>query len=144
MAKPDTAKSPPTKATPLRAIPKTLGACADALYTARAERHALNKEAAAIEEFEKRLKDHIIATLPKSDSTGVAGKIARVTTVTKMVPTVEDWPKFHAYVKKTGAFELLQKRLADTAINERWDAGKTVPGVVPFNVVTVSVTKVTT
>lgn len=122
-------------------VPKTLGECADALYTLREERLALGRSVKAIEECEKLIKEHIISTLPKSNTTGVAGKIARVQTGKKLIPIVEDWTKFYAYVKKKNAFELLQRRLTETAITDRWDNGIVVPGVTQFNAVTVSVTK---
>lgn len=123
-------------------FPKALGACADKLYQLREARLAKQKEAEAIEAEEKALKEHLINTLPKSEANGVAGKVARVTVVTKPVPQVKDWEKFYAHVKKTGQFELMQRRLSDTAIKERWEAGKSVPGVESFNVVTVSINKV--
>ena len=67
-------------------FPKTLGACADRVYELRAKRLAAQKDVDAIEAEEKALKEHIINTLPKSETTGVAGKVARVTVVTKQVP----------------------------------------------------------
>lgn len=91
---------------------------------------------------ETALKNHIIENLPKSEASGVAGKLARVTVVTKQVPQVKDWDAFYKYVKKTGSFDLMQKRLTDAAIKERWEAGKEVPGVEHFNAVSVSINKV--
>jgi hypothetical protein len=132
----------PPKPKPERPLPKTLGQCADALYTTRQERLLLQKQVDDLAAYEQRLKDHIIATLPKSDQTGAAGKLARVTVGTKQVPTVKDWEALYKYVKRSGSFELLQRRLGDAAIQERWAAGKAVPGVEPFTVVTVSVNKV--
>lgn len=122
-------------------FPKTLGECADKLYKLREERLATQKVAEELEAEEKALKEHIIQTLPKSEASGVAGKVARVTVVTKQVPQVKDWKKFYAFIKKTGAFELLQRRLTDKAVAERWEVGKAVPGVEPFGVVTISLNK---
>ncbi len=61
--------------------------------------------------------------------------------MTKQVPQVKDWDKFYAFVKKTGQFDLVQRRLADTAIRERWDNGKEVPGVEAFGAVSVSLNR---
>lgn len=91
---------------------------------------------------ESAIKEHIINTLPKSEASGVAGKLARVTIVTKQIPQVKDWDAFYKYVKKTSSFDLLQRRLTDSAIKERWEAGKEVPGVEHFNAVSVSINKV--
>lgn len=123
-------------------FPKALGACADKLFELRAKRLAMQKEVDAVEAEEKAYKEHIINTLPKSEASGVAGKLARVTVVTKEVPQVKDWDAFYKFVKKTGQFDLLQRRLTDAAIKERWEHGKEIPGVEHFNAVSVSINKV--
>lgn len=123
-------------------FPKTLGACADRVYELRQKRLDAQKIVDAIEEEEKALREHIINTLPKSETTGVAGKLARVTVVTKQVPQVKDWNLFYAYVKKNNAWDLMQRRLAAAAVTERWEAGKKVAGVEAFTAVTLSVNKV--
>ena len=123
-------------------FPKTIGACADKLYIIRQERLVQQKIVDALEEEEKALKEHIIATLPKSEAMGVAGKLARVTVVTKVVAQVKDWDAFYKYVLKTKSFDLLQRRLNDTAVKERWENKKTVAGVEPFQAVTISLNKV--
>ena len=135
-------KAKPAKARPQRPIPKTLGACADALYLTREERLREGKQVAELEAYEKAIKAHVIDTLPKSESTGVAGKVARVAVTTQKVPVVEDWDAFYKHVKKTGHFELLNRAVNAAAVQERWDAGKAVPGVGSFNVAKVSVTKI--
>ena len=122
--------------------PKTLGACADLYFTLREQRLAAQKIADAIEVNERAIREHIILTLPKSEASGVAGKLARVSRVIKQVPQIKDWSAFYAYIKKTGSFDLLQRRPGEAAIQERWDAGKVVPGVESFTVVTLSVSKV--
>lgn len=123
-------------------FPKAMGACADKLFELRNKRLAMQKEVDAVAAEETALKNHIIENLPKSEASGVAGKLARVTVVTKQIPQVKDWDAFYKYVKKTGSFDLMQKRLTDAAIKERWEAGKEIPGVEHFNAVSVSINKV--
>lgn len=123
-------------------FPKAMGACADRLYELRQKRLEEQKKVDAIEAEEKALKEHIIQNLPKSEASGVAGKLARVTVVTKEIPQVEDWDAFYKYVKKTGNFDLMQRRLTDAAVKERWEAGKEIPGVKHFQAVSVSINKV--
>lgn len=123
-------------------FPKQLGACADRLYQLRQKRLEMQKEVDKVAAEESALKNHIIENLPKSEASGVAGKLARVTVVTKQIPQVKDWDAFYKYVKKTGSFDLMQKRLTDAAIKERWEAGKEIPGVEHFNAVSVSINKV--
>lgn len=123
-------------------FPKMMGACADKLFELRNKRLAGQKLVDEVEAEEKALKAYIIENLPKSEAAGITGKLARVTVVTKQVPQVKDWDVFYKYVKKTGAFDMMQKRLSDAAIKERWENGKEVPGVEHFNVVSVSINKV--
>lgn len=122
-------------------FPKTMAACADQYYLLRERRLAEQKKVDAIEAEEKAIKEHIINTLPKSEASGVAGKVARVTVVKKVVAQVKDWDKFFKYIKKTGEFDLMQRRVSDSAVQERWEAGKTVAGVESFNALTLSVNK---
>jgi len=122
-------------------MPKTIGACADLLYKLRDEKAAAKKVVDAIEADEKMVKEYIIQTLPKSNAEGVTGKVANVAVVRKEVPQVKDWDKFYAHVKRTNAWDLMQRRLSDSAVKERWEAGKKIPGVEVFTAVSVSCTK---
>lgn len=121
-------------------IPKSMGACADLLFKLRTERLAAQKVAEEIEEREKALKQHIIDNLAKGD-TGASGKTHHVSVYTDPVPRIEDPTKLYAYIKRTGSFDLLQKRLNEAAVKERWEDKKKIPGVATFNVVKVSLTK---
>jgi len=123
-------------------VPKTLGACADRLYAIKAEMSALNKKGEELDKERKAIQEHVINTLPKSNATGVAGKVANVKTMTVEVPQVKDWDVFYGYVRKTKRTDLLQRRLSEGAINEILDSGKKIPGVEPFPVVKISLTKV--
>lgn len=122
-------------------IPKTLAACADRMYELKIARGKIQKEADKLEEEEKFLKNHLIENLPKSDASGVAGKLCRVTAVTKPIAQVEDREKFQKYILKTKDFSLLQGALSQPAIKDRWEHGVKVPGVIQFNAVTLSINK---
>lgn len=125
----------------VREIPKTIGACADVLYTTRMERLTVNRTANEMEEYEKAIKEHLIKTVSKKDSKGAIGKVAKAVIDTADVPVVHDWEAFYKYIWKTKSFHLLQRRLSEDAIAEIWAAGKQVPGVKAFTVTKVSVTK---
>ena len=122
-------------------IPKRIGDVADLLYKTRAARLAKKKEMDDLQAQETALKNHLIDVLPKSEASGVAGKAARVQILVKQRVGVEDWDKFYAYIKKTGSFDLLQRRPAENAIKERWEGRKVVPGVAAEPYVDVSITK---
>lgn len=123
-------------------LPKSLAKCADLLYETRAARLELQKQVDELKKNEAELKDHLINSLPKSDASGVSGKVANAKITKKTIPQVEDWEAVQKYIKRTNAFDLLQRRLSAPAVTERWDAGKTVPGVTKFIAVDVSCTKV--
>jgi hypothetical protein len=123
-------------------IPAKLAAVADLLYTTRQRRLDLNKHVEAMKVQEAALKDHLIDNLPKSDSTGVAGKIARAQVNTEDSPATQDWDAFYKHLKKTGQFDLMNKAINRKAIKERWAAGKEVPGIGHFEQVKISLTKV--
>lgn len=122
-------------------LPKTLGAAADMLYRMRTERLELQKQIDALQKNENELKDHIIDKLPKSNASGISGKVANVKVEKKPIPTVTDWEAFQKYVKRTGAFDLYQRRINEKAITERWEQKKQIPGVGVFQAVKVSCTK---
>lgn len=122
-------------------LPKSIGACADKLYEVRQKRLEMQRLVDELAYEESFIKNHIIDTLPKSD-TGASGKIARVSVVTKQVPQVKDWDQLYKYIKRTGQFDLIQRRLSPTAVRDRWDDGKKIPGVESFGAVSVSLTKV--
>ena len=122
-------------------FPKALGACADKMWELREKKRKAKRVVDEIEVEEKALKAYIINTLPKSEASGISGKVANVTVVSKEIPQVEDYSKFYKYVAKTGRFDLMQKRLSVGAINEMFDDGKKIPGLTTFNVVSISLTK---
>lgn len=146
--------APAKKAAQAFKPPKTLGECADLLYTTKNERLAQQKVVDAFEKKENALKDYIIETLPKSKANGVAGHLARVTLEKKDIPRPEDWSKIYAQVVKNylaeikkksgqedGAFALLNRALNASAVGDVWAAKKEVPGVIKFTVIKVGVNK---
>jgi len=130
----------PTKA---KAYPKSLGACADLLFTLKQKRLDLDKLAAAAKAEETALSDYIINNLDKA-SAGAIGKTHKVVVKTEDVPQLdmENTDAFYAYVAKNKAWDMLQRRLSTTAIQARLDAGKKVPGIKMFRAVKLSLTKV--
>ena len=122
-------------------MPKQLAACADQLYRIRQERLKLQQQVENLAKFETQLKDRIIAELPKSLASGIAGKIARAQLDTKSIPQAEDWPLIYKYIRRNNRFDFLHRRLNEKAIGEMWDAKKEIPGVGKFSIVTVSCTK---
>lgn len=127
-----------------KALPKSMGACADLLFATRESRLKADKVAAALKAEEERIKNHIIDNLDKN-STGAAGKHHRVQVVRKKKYRVDPtkWDSFFKWVAKNNRFDLLQKRISDDAVKATIEESrKKLPGVEPFDYVTVSLTKV--
>lgn len=122
-------------------FPKSMGTCADLLSDLRQERLAADKVAAALKEREEALKDYIIDNLPK-DSSGAFGKRYKVKVEQAEKPVVKDWNIYYAYISKNKAWDLLQKRVGEAALQARLDDGKKVPGIEMFHYAKVSLTKV--
>lgn len=121
--------------------PKALAKLVDTLYKTRERRYALQREVSALEEAESAIRAQLIGALPKFGATGIAGKVARAQLEGKRIVRVEDWEKLYAHIVKKKAFDLLQRRVSDAAVKERWEAKLTVPGVVPETVAVVSLSK---
>ena len=122
--------------------PAKLGACADMLYTLRAERLAIEAQAEAIKSKETALKEHLLAKLgPDMAAEGVVGELATVRVLSETIPIVNDWDALGAYIIKNKAVEMLQRRLNTKAVSERWEDGKAVPGVEKLLTKKLSITK---
>lgn len=140
MSDPAVAEKPKFKA------PKTLAEAADRLYTLRQERLALQKQVDSLSAHESFLSEHLINNLPKSNASGIAGKVANARIESKEIPRVEDWPALYAYVMKTakknpGVWGLLQRRVSEGTVKELWAEGVKVPGVTRFDVPVVRLSK---
>lgn len=149
------AKRAPKTDKPKFVPPKKPAVGVDMLYETREERLGLDRQSNALKETEGNLREWLIETIPKSDATGIAGKLARATVVTKVLPVAEDWSKIYAFIvkeymehvkKKTGqqdgVFALLNKAINASTVNEMWEAGKAIPGVGKFNSKAISLNKV--
>lgn len=122
-------------------IPKNLADCADLLFKTKNDRLAAERALEPLISFEKELKQHIIDNLPKSKIGGIAGKVVRVEIRKKEIPQVSDEKAFERFAHKKGNEDLLVMRPNHKAIEDRWEAGKKIPGVSVFTAVTLSVNK---
>lgn len=123
-------------------IPKSLAQCADKLYGLRAERLEAQREVDLMKKDENELRDHIIDNLPKSEATGVSGKLANAKVSNASEPVIQDRDKFQKYVVENDAWDLVPRSICRSAIKARWEDDVEVPGVGTITVVKLSLTKV--
>jgi hypothetical protein len=126
--------------------PKNLAACADAYYTKREERLALERKAALVGAEENACREYLINNLPKSQASGISGKVARVAVENKDVYTVKDWDGVWGYIiknvkKMPGLTGMLQRRINESMVKEMAEAGKLIPGVEKIEVPVVRLNK---
>ncbi len=123
-------------------LPVTLGACADRLYTIDLNKAKNNKANDLMDEERIAIEAHLsVKLLPKSKLDGATGKVGKVRVWKEDVPVAQDWTALEKHIKKTGEFDLLQRRLSSSAVKERLKLKKKVPGVGTFKRTVVSVTK---
>jgi len=121
---------------PLEQLP----AMVDQYQKTRANRLAKEKEAKAIKETETEELNLILESLRESETEAIGGTTHLAKRVVKDEPIAEDWEKIHEYIQATGEFDLLHRRLTDTAVKARWDDGVEIPGVGSFPVEKLSLT----
>lgn len=106
-----------------------LGALADRLDDARQRRIAADKIAADLKSEETRLKTALISEMEANDLSSVGGKTTVVNRITKQRAIAQDWNEIYKYISEHDAFDLLHRRLTDSAVLLRKDDGVDVPGV---------------
>lgn len=133
-------------------MPASMGRCADLYHDVRELRLAMEKEVAEIQARETEIQNYIIDNLSKGADTGAAGLRYRAQVVPKRKPRIAGvtdaypqggWGAFCSWVRKNDRFDMIQKRLAEKAV-EDWQAEneRVLPGLEMINIPTLSVTKI--
>ena len=111
----------------------SIGTMIDAMWAVREHKRALEAQIKEATEKLDAYEDTLMAKMKADGLDKATGKEASVSFTSTTAAAVEDWDGFYAYIKKTGYFHLLQKRVSDPAYRELLAAGKKVPGVQPFS-----------
>ena len=107
---------------------------------ARLKAAAAKKEAErskALKEIEVALRAELVSHKMESVRIGRTN----YTVTNRQIAELYDDEAFFAYVKRTGAFDLVHRRVTIEAARDLWAAGKQIPGVRPGTVPTLSVSK---
>lgn len=127
---------------PRSTLPKKPGELIDLYYTTREARLRLEKDVESQKTKEKALQDLIVEKLKSESLTAAKGKVAGFSYEDTFAPKLEDFDSLMGWiVKKKDRWSLLHKRIAVTALVERWDAGEKIPGVERIPVVKVHLNK---
>lgn len=123
----------------------TLAELTTELVAVQAARAEIKRVADEGDRAEKAVRQALIAAMEAQGFESFRNGDAQVTRVTANTAKVDPeggWDRLYAYIMKTGDFDLLHKRLTTTAVQERWDAGVVVDGVVPVAVTSLMIRKV--
>lgn len=124
------------------AYPKKPGQWPDRLKEMSVARLEKKHDVDAMEADEKAFKAFIIEELPKqTGGTGVSGDQYKIEIKEKAIPQVQDWEAFAAWIIKKKDLAVLNRALNYAHIEELWDAGVIIPGLVTFDAKTISLTK---
>lgn len=104
-------------------------------------RLAKDKEAAEVKDRENIYKAELIARMLEAKTGAMASEKHLAKLHTKETPTPKDWGLIHQYIVQHDAWELVQKRLTVSAVEERWQSGEVIPGIEKFPVYSVSISK---
>jgi hypothetical protein len=110
----------------------TIGSRIDALNQLREDKRALEEKIKIIEGSYHELEEALMEDLKTQGMDKATGKKASVSVSSTVVGNLVDDKAFFAYVKRTGYFHLLQRRLSDPAIRELLESKGSIPGVEPF------------
>lgn len=111
--------------------PQALGAMIDALQVKKDALTDVNRVANEIKAEITELESQILKQLDESGMPRASGQLCSVTATDKVVPTVQDWDAFYAYIAENNYFHLLQRRVSATAAQEFFTSGEDIPGVIP-------------
>lgn len=104
----------------------------------RAARLELQKQVEQMQAAESAVKKQVLERLANAKNKAVSNGERLFQLVVKDEPLAENWPKLYEHIKKTGEFDLLERRLSKAAVKERAELGEKVPGVAWFPVETLS------
>jgi len=110
-------------------LPLTLEELVTAYDEARTTRLAQDKIAEELKHTETVLKNQLIEKLKEQELTVAGNAKVFFTLRTKERKQVIDWEAFYDYIEQNHAFDLLQRRVNEAAIDEREEA---IPGVTSY------------
>lgn len=109
--------------------PAELNAAIKKYVETREARLALDKKSAVLKTEEDMLKGLVMREVQGRNTSLYEFKGFVAELKMRAEAEVLDWTALTKHIKDTGEFDLLQKRVTVTAVRERWEVGKEVPGI---------------
>ena len=111
------------------------------MYATREERRELAKEDKILKATYDELDASLVSALEATGQTSGASDIATASIKKTIVADVQDWDRFHAWLKRTNRLYMLERRPAQAAFREFVETSpqhKPPPGVQKFEIVNIS------
>lgn len=118
-----------------------LGDLIDVMYTRRAVRLAAQKTVDEAKALEDIAKLELISKLQSINLAKASGHLATASIKAIQMPGVVDWDLFYDYIRRTGRFDLLHKRVSELAWRDTLAAGELIVGTVAVDDIKLSLTK---
>lgn len=119
---------------------KQIDALITKLFNARQAIAEANKEVTALVQIRDEIESKLLAAMDAIGTEQARNKVATATVSEKIMPKVEDWDKFYAFIHRYKAYYLLERRCASVAFRETLDTrSKPIPGTTTFTKRTVGI-----
>lgn len=126
------------------AVAETIGTQIDQIYSLKQDKKRAEDKVKEIVALISAKEITLVESLDAAGTTAARGHLASASINESVVPQVENWDVFYAFIRRHNKFELLERRPAAAAFRElaalRRD--NTVPGLVPYTKRTLTTTKV--
>lgn len=99
-------------------VPSPLGQLIDDMFVIREKKREIETEIAKLEAEYKEIEERLLERMEKEGTSAARGKKASASVSMSTVGSVTDWSAVEQYIKKTGHFQLFQRRLSDGAYRE--------------------------
>lgn len=114
---------------------KAIGELIDEMFDVREQRREIAKEDTVLKSTYDELEQSLISALEATGQTSGASDTAGATIKDTIVADVQDWEKFHAWMRKTNRLYMLERRTSQLAFREYLESSrgnKPPPGVQKF------------
>ncbi len=101
----------------------------DEVFDLRQERLSIQKKVDMMKAKEDGLVAALASEMEELELQEVHGDHGKLKLGMIESAEVTSYPDLYAYIKETGSFDLLQRRVSLTGVRERWQEGNEVPGV---------------
>jgi hypothetical protein len=113
----------------------------DTLYSIRESKYQVKHEMDKLDKVYDEIENELMHRCTNNNIKTMGTTVAKISLSESVVPNVEDWDKLQAYIKENDAFFLLKRQVNVGPYREIVNAGDSLPGVVPFTKLKLSLTK---